>query len=131
MDFKKLVDTFYTAKQDWSLIKDEDKESLFFIFNRYMAKKYPKKAQFFNKRNVDKATAMDVWFMDMKNEKRTPFWFWPGPTKKKDPPIKDWQVIQEFWKLSVNDIYVLCDMFPAETKLEIKRLQNINEEIAK
>jgi len=128
MDFKGLVNIFFFSKKDWNQVTDADKESLFFIFNRYMAKKYPKKSQFFNKKNVDKATAMDIWFIQMKKETRIPSWFWPGPTKRKDPGIKDWQLIQEFWKLGLNDIYVLCDMFPDETKAEIKRIQSINEE---
>lgn len=131
MDFKGLVNIFFFSKKDWNQVTDTDKESLFFIFNRYMAKKYPKKAQFFNKKNVDKATAMDIWFLQMKKEARVPAWFWPGPTKRKDPVIKDWQLIQEFWKLGLNDIYVLCEMFPDETKAEIKRIQLIKEETAR
>lgn len=128
MDFKSLVNIFFYSKKDWNQVTDEDKESLFFIFNRYMSKKHPKIAQFFNERGVDKATAMDLWFLQMKKENRVPGWFWPGATKRKDPPIKDWQLIQDFWKLSLNDIYVLCDMFPDDTKAEIKRIQAINEE---
>jgi hypothetical protein len=42
MDFKSLVDIYFHKKKDWSMITDKDKESLFFIFNRYMSKKYPK-----------------------------------------------------------------------------------------
>jgi len=131
MDFKTLVNIIFFAKNDWKKISDNDKEQLFFIFNRYMSKKYPKQAQFFNVKNIDKATAMDIWFLQLKKETRLPVWFWPGPTKRKDPPIKDWQIIQDFWKLSINDIYILCDMFPEDVKLEIKRIQLINQEIAK
>ena len=128
MDFKTIVNTIFFAKNDWANVTDADKESLFFIFNRYMAKKYPKQAQFFNKKNVDKATAMDIWFLQLKKETRVPFWFWPGPTKRKDPPIKDWQTLQEFWKMDIKDIYVLCELFPKDVKDEIKRIQAINEE---
>lgn len=131
MDFKGLVNIMFFAKNDWKQVSDADKESLFFIFNRYMAKKMPKQAQFFNDRSVDKATAMDVWFYQLRNERRLPQWFWPGPTKRKDPPIKEWQVVQEFWKLNINDIYILCDLFPDDFKAEIKRIQLINEETAK
>jgi hypothetical protein len=90
MDFKSLVDIYFYKKKDWSSVTNQDKESLFFIFNRYMAKKYPKQAQFFNDKSIDKATAMDVWFMFLKSEVRVPIWFWKGPTKRKDPQVKDW-----------------------------------------
>lgn len=131
MDFKTLVNIIFFAKNDWKHVTDKDKEDLFFIFNRYMGKKYPKQAQFFNVKNIDKATAMDIWFLQLKKDTRLPVWFWPGPTKRKDPPIKDWQLIQDFWKLSLNDIYMLCEMFPEDTKKEIKRIQLINEETIK
>ena len=131
MDFKGIVNIFFFAKNDWHTVTDKDKEDFFFIFNRYMAKKYPKEAQFFNKRNVDKATAMDIWFLKLKKENRVPYWFWTGATKKKDPGIKDWQIIQSFWKMGLNDIYLLCELFPDEVKAEIKRIQIINEEQVK
>ena len=131
MDFKGIVNIFFFAKNDWHTVTDKDKEDFFFIFNRYMAKKYPKEAQFFNKRNVDKATAMDIWFLKLKKENRVPYWFWTGATKKKDPGVKDWQIIQSFWKMGLNDIYLLCELFPDEVKAEIKRIQTINEEQVK
>ena len=129
MDFKGIVNIMFYAKNDWHTVSDSDKESLFFIVNRYLSKKYPKKAQFFNKQNIDKATAMDIWFYSLKNENRVPYWFWSGPTKRKDPPIKEWKVIQDFWGISLENIYALCDMFPNEVKTEIKRINLINEEI--
>lgn len=128
MDFKTIVDTIFRDKKNWESVSDEDKESLFFIFNRYMAKKMPRQAQFFNKRDLDKATAMDIWFMQLSKERSTPFWFWKGPTKRKNPVIKEWQVIQDFWKMNLNDIYILCDLFPEDVKTEIKRIKLINEE---
>lgn len=129
MDFKSIVNILFYNKKDWHIVSDIDKENLYFIINRYLAKKYPKKAQFFNKKNIDKATAMDIWFFQLKNENKVPYWFWSGPTKRKEPNIKDWKVIQEFWDISLENIYALCDMFPDEVKAEIKRINLINEEI--
>jgi len=128
MDFKTIVNIIFQSKHDWVKVTDADKESMFFIVNRYLSKKYPKQAQAFNKKNVDKATAMDIWFMFLKKETRTPFWFWQGSTKRKDPPIKEWQVIQDFWKMNINDIYTLCEFFPDDVKSEIKRIKLINAE---
>lgn len=131
MDFKTIVNIIFTNKKDWSKLNDQDKETFFFIFNRYMSKKFPKQAQFFNDKSIDKATAMDVWFSFLQKETRLPIWFWRGPTKKKDPTIKDWKVVLDFWECSKDDIYLLCEMFPKELKEEIKRIQKINLEQGK
>lgn len=128
MDFKSIVDIIFQSKQDWTRVTDEEKIYNFFICNRFLAKKWPKRAQTFNKRNVDKATAMDLWFLFLKKETRTPFWFWTGSQKRKAPVIKDWELMQDFWKMNINDIYQLCEYFPDDVKAEIKRIKLINEE---
>lgn len=129
MDFKTIVDTIFINKRNWKNITNDEKNSLFFIFNRYMSKKYPKQAQYFNEKSIDKATAMDVWFEFLKKEGRVPFWFWKGPTKKKDPDIKDWQVVRDFYEMNIKDIYLLCELCPDDLKLEIKRIKLINAEL--
>lgn len=131
MDFKTIVNIMFSKKKDWNTLSDHDKETFFFIFNRYMGKKYPKQAQFFNDKAIDKVTAMDVWFSFLQKEVRIPTWFWRGPTKRKDPGIKDWKIIQDFWECSIDDIYLLCELFPNDVKEEIKRIQKINLELAK
>lgn len=131
MDFKTIVDTLFQNKRGWTDITNKEKENFFFIFNRYMSKKYPRQAQFFNDKYIDKATAFDIWFNFFSTEVRTPYWFWKGATKKKDPEIKDWQLVRDFHEMGLNDIYLLCEMFPKEFKEEIKRITLINKEIAK
>jgi hypothetical protein len=90
-----------------------------------MSKQYPKQANFFNNKNIDKATSMDIWFNFLSNQVRTPYWFWSGPTKKTAPKIKDWKYIQEYYQCSIEDIYYWCEMFPADVKSEIKRIKKI------
>lgn len=129
MDFKTLTNIIFFSKKDWRIITNEEKESLFFIFNRFMSKQYPKQAQLFNVKNIDKATCMDIWFNFLKKEFKVPFWFWKGPTKKKSPDIKGWEIIQEFNnQIRTEDIFTLCKLFPKEVKEEIKRLEEIVKE---
>lgn len=131
MDFKTLSNIMFFSKKDWRGVTNEDKESLFFIFNRYMAKQYPKQAELFNIKEIDKATCMDIWFNFLKKEFKVPFWFWKGPTKKKSPDIKGWEILQEFDSfLKQEDILMLCKLFPKEVKDEIKRLETIKKEQA-
>ena len=129
MDFKTFSTIIFQNKRDWSMVTDKDKDSIFFIFNRYMAKMYPKQSQAFNIKGIDKSTAIDIWYQFLRSQIRVPIWFWKGPTKKKDPDIKGWQILQEFnTELSINDIYLLVELYKKEVKEEITRLELIKEE---
>lgn len=128
MDFKTITTYMFQNKRNWDELTNEDKETFFFIFNRYMAKKYPKQCQFFNDKNIDKATSMDIWFEFLRKETRIPFWFWKGATKRKEPEIKNWQLIRDFYQLDMKDIHTLCEMFDEDVKEEIKRLELIKKE---
>src|SRR6201986_2371498 len=131
MDFKTITTIIFQNKQNWKTVTNEEKESLFFIFNRYMAKNWPLQAQVCNIKEIDKATAMDIWFNFLRTEHRVPNWFWRGPTKRKDPPIKDWKILQEWHNLRLADIYFMCELFPKEVKAEIARIQEIKTELEK
>ena len=125
MTFKEITDIIFTRKQQWEYVTSAEKTEFFFIFNRFMSKKYPKQANFFNEKTLDTATAMDIWFNFLSTEIRTPFWFWKGPTVKKQPHIKGWKLIQEYYESSIEDIYYWCEMFPDDVKSEIKRIKKI------
>lgn len=128
MDFKTISLIVFQNKRNWSDVTDKDKDTVFFIFNRYMAKKFPKQANQFNLKGIDKATAMDIWFQFLRTQIRTPEWFWKGPTKKKDPPIKDWKIMAEFHNMEMDDVYMLCELFPKDVKAEIERIKEIQKE---
>ncbi len=129
MDFKTLSIVMFQNKRDWNQVTNKDKEDIFFIFNRYMSKSYPKQSQQFNMKGIDRATAMDIWFQFLRSQVRTPEWFWKGPQKKKEPDVKGWQVVQEFdQSVRTEDIYILAELFPKELKAEIKRLEEIKKE---
>jgi hypothetical protein len=131
MDFKTIVDIIFKRKHDWINVSDEEKESLFFIFNRFMAKTLPLHAQAFNTKGMDKASSMDLWFAFLRNQKFAPTQFWRGPTKRKEPEIKEWQLLQEFWELKIEDIHLMCKLFPKDVKAEIERIKQIRAEMDK
>lgn len=128
-NFKDIVDIVFIKKQNWINVSNKDKETYFFIFNRYMSKKFPIKAHFFNKPNIDKATAMDIWFMSLQNERRVPYWFWKGNTKKKQPQTKDWKLVYDYYEgeLSINDILLLEEFDINELKKEIKEIKKFEK----
>lgn len=143
MDFKTIISILFTGKgviedkntkhkttYTYDMLTDNDKESNFFIVNRYLAKKYPMQSQYFNKYTQDKATAMDIWNLIIKKEKMIPFWFWKGPTKIVEPKVKDWKIIYEILQddLSLSDMILLCDLFEKEVKDEIKYQIDLKKE---
>lgn len=143
MDFKTIVTILFTGKAvfenkstgeknnyTYEDLTDEQKESNFFIVNRYLAKKYPKQSQYFNDYNQDKATAMDIWNLMIKKERQLPFWFWKGSTKIKEPKLKDWKLVYEILQdeFSIKDMIELCDLYPKEVKDEIKYILEITKE---
>jgi len=67
-------------KEDWQYVTDEQKESYFFIMNRYFSKKYPELSQLFNVKSINKVAAMDVWHEFML-DKPYPKWFWSKDVK--------------------------------------------------
>lgn len=83
----------FQNKDNWKYVKDEQKESFFFIFNRYFAKKYPHLSQLLNDKTINKPLALDLWFIYMK-DKPYPNWFW-GKTKSA-PKSKEEELKQEF-----------------------------------
>jgi hypothetical protein len=97
----------YLLKQcDWTQLvdvplSDEDKEKFFFIFNRYFSKKYTKKSQLLNNKNVDKSISLDLWYYFML-DKPYPNWFWSKSPKfeKTDIPDSDFKLL--FLKLGLN-----------------------------
>ena len=76
-----VANAIFKFKNDWiynsngDKITDDEKESFYFIFNRYFSKTYPDKAQLLNYKNIDKVMAMDIWFHFMKSQpNQNNFW---------------------------------------------------------
>ena len=63
MTIKDILDSLTTKRYLYKDITKDDKESMFFIVNRYLSKIYPEKASKFNDKNIDKSLALDMWFI--------------------------------------------------------------------
>ncbi len=130
MEDKNLLFVFNCMfKNKWNEMDDELKEKFFFIVNRMLAKKYPTKAQYFNIKNIDKISAMDIWFNFMKNEPY-PSWFWSkSPTKEIKIPTTDYKLLINSLKINQKDLDYLIenDMDFIETELKhFKKIQKQN-----
>jgi len=88
--FKETVDSIFRKRSEWKTFTDEEKETNYFIFNRYMGKHKDsiKSALALSSKNIDKVLALDIWFDVGKLYSRQPEWFWKGSTRAEKPITK-------------------------------------------
>ena len=79
-----FLNAMFVDKQQWHRLSDEDKVSCAFFMNRIMARKFPDAAEALNKKSVNQAAAMDVWFNSLRNVKGVPPWARFVPDKRPD-----------------------------------------------
>ena len=112
-DLKLVGNAMFYKKGDWVNVPDEEKESCFFIFNRYFAKKYPDMSQLLNLKTINKVTAMNLWYEFML-DKPYPNWFWSKSDKTEKSVIgdKDYKLLLQ--KLKIKDLdldYLIINHF--------------------
>lgn len=98
-----IFNTMFKYREDWKFVTDEQKETFFFIINRNLSKKYKSQSQLLNLKNVNKISAMNLWFYFLENEPY-PKWFWSKGEKsdKSEMPEKDYKLL--IHKLQIKDI---------------------------
>lgn len=132
IDFISLGNIIFKDKDKYQFITNEDKEKNFFILNRKFAYKDIKKAQFFNNKNIDKSSSLDIWFSLFNNTTNIPSWYWQtkaNKTTKAKPKFKKDEVddIIERYDLSDKDIDFLILYYEEEMKETIKRLKKFQK----
>lgn len=127
-DLKLVGNAMFYKKNEWVNISDEEKESCFFIFNRYFSKKYPDKAQLFNLKSIDKVTTMNLWYQFMKN-KPYPDWFWSKGEKSEKSEIsdKDYKLLLQRLKVKDIDLDYLIEHHIDFVKEELKYYKQIEK----
>lgn len=132
IDFITLANIIFKDKHKYKFVSDEEKESNFFILNRKFAIKYIKQAQFFNNKNIDRSSAIDVWFQVFnKTTNGTPQWWWKTkqPAKPKLEFVNaDLKLIKEYYEITDNDVKFLVNFNSEKLKEDIKRLKKFKNE---
>lgn len=131
LDFITLANIIFKDKNKYKFVSDEEKIDNFFILNRKFAFNDIKKAQFFNFKNVDKASAMDIWYsIFYKTTNGTPQWWWKSKqnsTKvKSDFNTKELDLIKEHYNIKDSDIDFLIKYYKENLKDDIKRLKRFS-----
>jgi hypothetical protein len=128
-NLKLVADAMFTNKVNWKDLPDEEKETSFFVFNRYFAKKYPELSQLLNLKTIDKLAAMDLWYYYFRN-KPYPQWLWSKTETKDKSDIseKDFKLLQEKLKLKDLDLQYLIDNHLDIIKEELKYFKNLEKQ---
>jgi hypothetical protein len=134
VDFITLANIIFKDKNKYEYVSDEEKENSFFILNRKFAIKYLKQAQFFNNKNIDKSSAIDVWYQVFyKTTNGAPDWWWRTSQKSKEKiksefSAADLKLIKEYYELTDYDVKFLVKYYSDKLKLDIKRLKKFKKE---
>ncbi len=128
-NLKLVADAMFTNKVNWKDLPDEEKETSFFVFNRYFAKKYPELSQLLNLKTIDKLAAMDLWYYYFRN-KPYPQWLWSKSEtqSKSDISEKEFKLLQEKLKLKDLDLQYLIDNHLDIIKEELKYFKNLEKQ---
>lgn len=128
-NLKLVADAMFTNKVKWEDLPDEEKETTFFVFNRYFAKKYPELSQLLNLKTIDKLAAMDLWYYYFRN-KPYPQWLWSKSEtqSKSDISEKEFKLLQEKLKLKDLDLQYLIDNHLDIIKEELKYFKNLEKQ---
>ncbi len=133
VDFITLANIIFKDKNKYEYVSDEEKENSFFILNRKFAIKYLKQAQFFNNKNIDKSSAIDVWYQVFyKTTNGAPDWWWRTSQKSKEKiksefSAADLKLIKEYYELTDYDVKFLVKYYSDKLKLDIKRLKKFEK----
>ena len=122
----------FRDKSEYKNLSNGDKETFFFIMNRKFARKYPKQAQFFNNKIMDRASSMDIWyqFFIKKNIRDIPHWYYFklfSKKKKKLIKAEEEEFLMNFYDMSESDIDFLLEHYPGEVLEEVKKFKKFNK----
>jgi len=127
VDFVTLANIIFKDKSKYKFVSDEEKETNFFMLNRKYAIKFLKQAQFFNNKNVNRASAIDIWYQVFyKTTNGTPSWWWKTkvePKPKSDFINTDIKLVKSYYDITDSDIKFLIKFQPEKLKEDIKRLK--------
>lgn len=128
-NIKLVADAMFYNKKDWINIPDEEKESCFFIFNRYFSKKFVEKSQLLNIKSIDKISAMNLWFTFML-DKPYPKWFWSKSESSEKPKVskKDIDLLVKRLELKEGDVNYLVDNHFEFIKEELSYLLKLEKQ---
>lgn len=129
---KDVVNCLLKDRHEYKNITIKDKEKNFFIINRFLSKKFPEQSQRFNKKNIDKSLALDLWFLYLRHKKRNNIfnWFWSKVPKNTNKEFSDSEYKLLMLKLEIRkeDLDILIMYHMDFLKEELKYFKELKKQ---
>lgn len=131
MDWKQIVDSIFKNRVNYSKVTDIEKENSFYIINKkfYLNSKSNHISQSFNNKYIDRASALDLWYLHYKGSNNTPFWYWAKSKniidKSKSLPKADKELIMEYEELDEMELEFLLKHYKDDVDYKIKLLKRL------
>ncbi len=124
-----IFNAMFKNRNNWKWVTEKQKETYFFIINRYLSKKYPDKAQLLNLKSIDKVLSIDLWFHFML-DKPYPSWFWSKSDKieKSEFSDKDYKILLKGLRIKDIDLDYLIDNNIDFIKEELNYLKKLEKQ---
>lgn len=116
-DLSSVMKKIFIDRSEYKNISIKDKESFFFIINRYITKRYPNVSISLNMKNINKSLALDLLFLKVNKDNYYHTWIWD---RKKTKTAKG--------ELSNSDISLLIKELELKDMSDIDLLYKTNRE---
>jgi len=134
VDFITLANIIFKDKDKYKFVSDDEKKDSFFKLNRKFAYKDLRKAQFFNNKNINPSSSLDIWYQIFYGTTNgTPDWWWktkqPSKNKiKSEFNNNDINLIKDYYEIKNSDVEFLIKYYSQDLKDDIKRLKKFKNE---
>ena len=131
MDWMQIVDSIFKNRVNYSKVTDIEKENSFYIINKkfYLNSKSNHISQLFNNKYIDRASALDLWYLYYKGSNDTPYWYWAKSKNVKDKekslPKADKELIMEYEELDEMELEFLYKHYKDDVDYKIKLLKRL------
>ena len=127
MRFDEIINIIFENKSLYSTISDKDKIDGFYMINKKLSIAYPGTAKFLNDKSIDRASAVDMWFLKFKNVGKIPQWYWTKSPYQKSKKTKlsgpDSEKLKNEFDLTDNELEFLYSNFKDDVDYELKLIK--------
>lgn len=121
----------FQNREHWQYVTDGMKKKYFFIFNRYLSKRYPYLAQTLNDKLFDEISGMNLIYAFFANKPYAK-WFWSKSEKKSEKKslFSEKEIVSLLTRLDITkeELDILLMYHLDEVKEEIKWMKSLNEQ---
>ena len=130
MNFIEVANTIFENKHKYRNVTDKDKDDYFYIINKKLYLVKPEVAYFFNHKSIDKASALDLYYLMFKKYNKTPNNWWAKSKAKKDTikkiPKSDKEMFMDYEQLNEKDFEFLYEHYKDDVDYKIKLLKRLD-----